>query len=168
MTTSFDSMGLGIDPGTARDQDWPCLKQFCVFLENRLGRLRDLLRHLERHDLRILALSVVDSVDCAVARIVVSSYDRAKEILNLSGFAFFDSDVIAVQLPEGNQPFVSLCSALLQAEVNIHYTYPLLLRHEGRGVIALAVDDLDMALKVLTETGHRMIHEDDLLNDDWQ
>ena len=163
MATKFD--GLGIADITARDQDWPCLRQFCVFLENRIGRLRDLLRHFEKHDLRIVALCIVDSHDSAFARIILSSYDRGREILNLSGFAFFESDVIGVELPEGYQPFVSLCSSLLQAEVNIHYTYPLIYRGNGQGAIAISVDDLDMALKVLAERGHRMITDDDLLAD---
>ncbi len=163
MPMQFD--GLGIADATARDQEWPCLRQFCVFLENRIGRLRDLLRHFERHDLRIVALCIVDSHDSAFARIVLSSFDRGREILNLSGFAFFESDIIGVELPAGDQPFVTLCSSLLQAEVNIHYTYPLIYRGNGHGAIALSVDDLDMALKVLSERGHRMITDDDLLND---
>ncbi len=158
--------GLGIADATARDQEWPCLRQFCVFLENQLGRLRDLLRHIERHDLRIVALSIVDSHDSAFARVLLSSCDRGREILNLSGFAFFESDVIGVELPDGHQPFVTLCSSLLQAEVNIHYTYPLIYRRHGRGAIALSVDDLDMAIKVLAEHGHHMITDDELLADD--
>ncbi len=166
MTTSYDDLGAGIAEATARDHDWPCLRQFCVFLENRIGRLRDLLRHVEKHDLRIVALSINDSHDCATARVMLSSYDRGREILNLSGFAFFESDIIGVELPDGHQPLAMLCGSLLQAEVNIHYTYPLLYRGLGRGAIAISVDDLDMALKVLSERGHRLITEDDLLLDE--
>lgn len=163
MATSYDGLGAGIADATARDHDWPCLRQFCVFLENRLGRLRDLLRIFEKHDLRIIALSINDSHDCATARIMLSSYDRGREILSLSGFAYFEGDIIGVELPEGHQPFAMICGSLLQAEVNIHYTYPLLYRGQGRGAIAISVDDLDMAIKVLAERGHRLITEDDLL-----
>lgn len=166
MPLEYDDNGLGIANATARDHDWPCLRQFCVFLENRIGRLRDLLRHLEKHDLRIVALSIIDSHDSAVCRVMLSSYDRGREILSMSGFAYFEGDIIGVALPEGPQPFVTLCSSLLQAEVNIQYTYPLLCRPDGRAAIAIAVDDLEMALKVLAEHGHRLIHEDDLLADD--
>ena len=166
MATSYDGLGAGIADATARDHDWPCLRQFCVFLENRLGRLRDLLRIFEKQDLRIVALSINDSHDCATARVMLSSYDRGREILSLSGFAYFEGDIIGVELPEGHQPFAMLCGSLLQAEVNIHYTYPLLYRGEGRGAIAISVDDLDMAIKVLTERGHRLIREDDLLLDE--
>lgn len=164
MAIQFDD--LGIADATARDHDWPSLRQFCVFLENRLGRLRDLLRHLEKHDLRIVGLSIGDSHDCAFVRVILSSYDRGREILSLSGFAFFESDVIAVELPDEHQPFVTLCTSLLQAEVNIHYMYPILYRGHARGAIVLSAEDIEMAAKVLSERGHRLINEDDLLADD--
>lgn len=166
MATDFDDHGSAVANATARDHDWPCLRQFCVFLENRIGRLRDLLRHFEKHDLEIIALSIIDSHDSAVARVMLSSYDRGREILSLSGFAYFESDIIGVALPPGNQPFVTLCSSLLQAEVNIQYTYPLMCRLEGRSAIAISVDDIEMAIQVLTEHGHRLVKEDDLRLDD--
>ncbi len=166
MPTDFDDHGSGVAEATARDLDWPCLRQFCVFLENRIGRLRDLLRHFEKHDLQIISLCIIDSHDSAVARVMLSSYDRGREILSLSGFAYFESDIIGVALPTGNQPFVTLCSSLLQAEVNIQYTYPLMCRPEGRSAIAISVDDLEMAIQVLTEHGHRLLNEDDLQLDD--
>ena len=167
MATTFDGdMGAGIADATARDHDWPCLRQFCVFLENQIGRLRDLLRHFEKHDLRIVALSIVDSHDSAICRVMLSSCDRGREILSMSGFAYFEGDIIGVALPAGHQPFVTLCSSLLHAEVNIQYTYPLLCRPDGRRAIAISVDDIDMALKVLAEHGHRLVTEDDLLADD--
>ena len=62
MSSGFSS-GVAIDPATARGRDWPCLRQFCVFMENRVGQLHDLLRQVERHDLRVVGLSVVDTVD---------------------------------------------------------------------------------------------------------
>lgn len=111
-------------------------------------------------------LCIIDSHDSAVARIMLSSYDRGREILSLSGFAYFESDIIGVALPVGHQPFVTLCSSLLQAEVNIQYTYPLMCRPDGRSAIAISVDDIEMAIKVLAEHGHRLVTEDDLLADD--
>ena len=151
---------------TMRGRNWPCLRQFCVFMENRVGRLNDLLRHLERHDLRVIALSIVDSVDCAVARVMLDNFERGLELFNLSNFTVFEIDVIGVELPDDPQPYVRVCTSLLEAEVNIHYTYPLLYRRRGKGAIALYVDDIDQGLKVLAENGHRIITEDDLSEDD--
>lgn len=154
------------DPKTARGQSWPCLRQFGVFMENRVGSLHELLRHLERHDLRVMALSIVDSVDCAIARLVLDNVDRGKELFRLSNFTVFETDLVGVELPDDPQPYVRICMALLEAELNIHYTYPLLYRRKGRGAIALYVDDIDLAMKTLTDNGNRIVTENDLLDDD--
>ncbi len=164
------SMGFGSgepsDAQTMRGRNWPCLTQFCIFLENRVGQLHELLRKLEGHDLRIVALSVADSVDCAVARVMLDNVERGREIFELSGVPFVEVQVIGVELPDNEQPYLSVCTALLQAEVNIHYTYPLLYRHRGRGAIALFVDDIEFGLSVLQEKGLRVLTEGDLQDDD--
>jgi len=154
------------DAGTLRGRDWPCLRQFGIFMENRVGTLHELLRHIERHDLRVIALTIVDSVDFSIARLVLNNYERALEHFRLSDFKFFETDLIGVELTNDPQPYVKICMALLQAELNIHYTYPLLYRGKGRGAIALHVDDIEMGIKTLTDKGHRIITENDLLEYD--
>ena len=154
------------DPDTMHGRDWPCLRQFCVFMENRVGRLHNLMRRLERDDLRIIALSIDDSVDCAVVRLMFDHFERARELLQLGGYSFIESDIIGVELPKAPQPFLAVCSTLLQSEINIHYTYPLLYRRGGHAGIALYVDDIERGLELLRDTGHRLISEDDLLRDD--
>ncbi len=164
MAGGFDNSA--IDAQTARARDWPCLRQFCVFMENRVGRLNDLLRQIERHDVRVLALSVVDSVDFAVARIVVDETDRVRELLQLSDFTVIENDVLGVELPEGDQPFLDVFRPLVSAELNVNYIYPLLYRRRGRGAVALHVDDIDQAGHILLTQGHRLLTEGDLVQDD--
>ena len=154
------------EASTIRGRDWPCLRQFCVFLENKVGLLNDLLRHLERHDLKVMALSIADSVDCATARIIMSEYERSRELFQLSSFTVFENDIIGVQLPDDEQPYVKICSALLQAEININYTYPLLFRKNGQGGVAIHTDSIDEGVRALQEGGLKLIIEDDLLEDD--
>src|ERR1700760_145040 len=86
------------DAGTMRGRDWPCLRQFGIFMENRVGTLHELLRHIERHDLRVMALTIVDSVDFSICRLVLNHYGRAKELFELSEFNFFETDLIGVEL----------------------------------------------------------------------
>ena len=164
------SMSFGgessVSPGTMRGRNWPTLRQFGVFMENRVGRLHELLRHIERDDLRVIALSIADSVDCAIARLIIDDVDRARELFELSNFPIFETDLIGVELPDDPQPYVTICTSLLQAELNIHYTYPLNFRgRSGRGSIALYVDDIDAGLKALAERGHRIVTESDLRDD---
>ena len=68
-----EDSGATIDFSTARGRDWPSVRQFNVFLENRVGGLLDLVRRFESTDLRIVSLTVVDLADCAIVRIVLSA-----------------------------------------------------------------------------------------------
>ena len=164
------SMGFGedapVEPATAHGRSWPCLRQFGVFMENRVGCLHDLLRQVERHDLRVAGLSIVDSVDHCVARLIVNNYERALELLEFSNAHMFEVDLIGVELPESDHPFTSIYAAMMSAELNVHYTYPLVYRKNGRGAIAVYVDDIDEGMRVLQESNHTLITESDLLNDD--
>lgn len=155
-----------VGAATMRARDWPCLRQFCVFLENRVGRLNDLMRQVESDETRVLAVTIVDSVDFAMTRLLFSNADRARERLRLSGFLFSESDVIGIELPEGDRPLTTICSALMRAEINIHHSIPLLYRRGGRGAIAMFVDDVDRAIQLLKENGLRPLTEGDLLEDD--
>lgn len=158
--------GKQLTPSTIRGRDWPCLRQFGVFFENRVGQLHELLRVLEKDDLRIVGMSVADSIDYAVTRLIVDQYERAQEIFELSNFNTFETDIIGVELPHDTQPFLKICTALLQGEVNLQYAYPLLYRKHGRGAIAVYVDDIDAGIALLREKDFTLLTEGDLLNED--
>ena len=160
------SSGFGdevqVNAMTSRGRDWPCLQQFVVFLQNRVGALHDLLRRVERDDLKIVGLSILDSADSAMARLITTNFERTKEILHLSGLPFFESEVIGVLLPDLDQPHTCVCGSLMSAELNVHYVYPLMYRRNRRGAIAIYVDNVDEALRVLRERQHEFVTEDDL------
>ncbi len=151
-----------VDQQTLRGQDWPCLHQFSIFMANRVGKLHELLRKLERHDLRVASLSVVDSVDFAVARLLVDHVDHAREVLTLSGHSFTETDVIGVQLPETNQPYTEILQTLMSAEINVHYIYSIPQVRGGRRAVAIHADNIDQAITVLKQKGLEMLTEDDL------
>lgn len=146
---------------TARGRDWPSVRQFNVFLENRVGMLLELVRKLEASDNRIVALAVDDSADYAIIRIVLQDPDRAKETFDLSGIPYIESDLLVVQLPAGPHPLVQICKALLEAETNIHYAYPLMLTRE-RPALALHVDNHELAVAILRQEGFTILTESDL------
>lgn len=164
------SAGFGEDSTiqsiTSRGRDWPCLRQFIVFLENRVGSLHELLRRVERDDLKIVALSILDSADCAVVRIIFNNYERAHELLTFAGFTMFETDVIGVLLPHADQPHTSVLGSLMSAELNVQYVYPLMYRKNGRGAVAIFVPEREEALRVLKERQYQLVTEDDLLHDD--
>jgi hypothetical protein len=152
--------GVGFD--TARGRDWPSVRQFNVFLENRLGGLLDVVRRFETSDNHIVSLTVVDSADCAIIRIVLSDPERAVEVFRQANLPITESDLLVVQLPEGPQPLLHICKALLVAEINIHYAYPLLIGPQGRAALAIHVEDHENAAQTLEKQGFVLFTENDL------
>ena len=155
-----DEAGIGF--ATARGRSWPTLRQFTVFLENRVGQLLELVRRFDGSKVRIVALSISDSGECAFVRFLLSHPEQGREILERAGLALIESDLIGVELPDDGQPLLRICTALLQAEVNIIQAYPILVRPRGRPAVALMVDNTEMGLETLGTKGFTMITEGDL------
>lgn len=158
--------GAGIDFGTMRGRNYPSIRQFTVFLENRVGALLEVVRRFEGSRVRIVALSIADSAECAFVRFLLSHPEQGREILERAGLAIIESDVIGVELPEGPQPLLRVCTALLQGEVNIIQAYPLLVRPHGRPSVAVMVDNIEMGLEILAKAGFSTIGEIDLQDDE--
>ena len=138
------------------------VRQFTVFLENRVGRLQGLLRAFEATGGKICAMSIEESADAALIRIISSEPELGRETLRQGGFSFSESELLAVELPTRvRQPLVSICTALLAAEINIHYAYPLLQRPNGPA-IALYVEDPTLAAQLLIRKGYTLLGESDL------
>jgi hypothetical protein len=147
---------------TDRSRDWPSIRQFSVFLENRVGQLLDVVKRFQKTKVRIVALSIIDSADCAIVRLVLSHPEQGREILERAGLAIAESDLVAVELPATDQPLVEICTALLQAEINIHYAYPMMIHPHGRAAIALHVDNHESAVETLKRINFNVLTEGDL------
>ncbi len=154
--------GAGTGYSTARGRDWPSVRQFSVFLENKVGALMEMVRKFEASANRIVALSVHDSADCAIIRMVLSDPERARETFEQSRLPFIESDLLVVQVPDVAQPLAKICKALLAAEINIHYAYPLILGPHGHSALALHVDDHETGVATLQKQGFTVVTEGDM------
>jgi hypothetical protein len=159
---SGGSEHAGTDFATMRGRDYPSIRQFTVFLENRVGQLLEVVRRFEGSNVRIVAITISDSTECAIVRFVLSDPEQGREVLERAGLAIVESDLIGVELPESSQPLLQVCTALLQAEVNITQVYPLLARPHGSPAVALMVDNIEIALDTLATKGFTPVSEDDL------
>src|SRR3954451_19548830 len=148
-----DDAGIGFD--TAKGRDWPSVRQFNVFLSNRMGALLDLVRRFEQTDVRVVSLTVVETADCAIIRLVPSDYERGYEILTSAKFAFTESDLLVVKLPDDDHPLHTMTKALLSAEIDVCYMYPLLIGvgPMGNTAVAVHVDDFESAAAALEAQG---------------
>ncbi len=152
----------GTDFQTMRGRDFPAIRQFTVFLENRVGQLLEVVKRFEGTGIRIVALSISDAAECAFVRFVVSDPDRGRDILERSGLAIIETDLVGVELPEGPQPLLRVCTALLQAELNIIQAYPLMVRSHAEPAVAIMVDNIERAQETLIGKGFRILTEDDI------
>ena len=144
----------------------PTIRQVSVFMENRVGQLLKLTKILEEQRIRIVALAVVDSVDFAVVRMLFDSPDEATKSLREAGFAMSIAEVLGVKLPpRGEQGLLKMFSALLSAEVNIFYCYPLLPARIGPAV-AISVDNWEIAAETLKRRKFQILSEADLHRDE--
>jgi hypothetical protein len=158
--------GTGVGFDTMRGRNYPAIRQFTVFLENRVGSLLEVIRRFEGTRVRIVALSIADSAECAFVRFLLSHPEQGREILERAGLAIIETDVIGVELPEHSQALLRVCTALLQGEVNLIQAYPLLVRPHGRPSVAVMVDNIEMGQEILSKAGFSMIGEADLQDDD--
>ena len=155
------------ETGTAAGFERTTLRQFNIFLENRVGRLSLLLHALEDGYIQAVnAINIEESADAALVRLVCSDPTTGRRCLLEAGFSFSESDVLAVVLPIYNEsPLISICRALLSAEINIHYAYPMMRCRLGPAVI-LYVDDRTLAAQILIRKNFQLVGESDLKPED--
>jgi hypothetical protein len=137
------------------------VKQFSVFIENRVGRLHDLVALLAQHNIHIVAITTIDQTDTALDRMVVDDPERARELMAANNFFFTECDVLAVEFSDQSQ-LKEVLNALIAVEVNVHYAYAFLVRPQGRSALALSVEDYDLAASALNTRGFKILTQRDI------
>lgn len=140
----------------------PLVKQFSIFLPNKVGAMLDIVKLLNTQNIHVVALSVSESTDSAIARMIVSDPGRVEKLFRQKSVAFGVCEVVVVEMREVATQLIKLLAALVMAEVNVHFTYPLLIRPRGFAAIALHVDDTECASSVLTGEGFKMLSQNDI------
>ena len=92
-----ESAGVGF--ATMRGRNYPAIRQFTIFLENRVGKLLEVVRRFDGSRVRIVAVSISETAECALVRLLLSFPEQGREILERAGLAIIESDLIGVDLP---------------------------------------------------------------------
>jgi hypothetical protein len=137
------------------------VKQFSVFAENRVGRLHDLTTLFRTHRVHVMALTVLDTTDSAIVRVIVDDPDSARELMVNNDFPYTESDVLAVEITDESE-LNGVLAALYEAEINVHYVYSFIKRPEGRGALAINAEDADVAAQALNKRGYRTLTQNDI------
>lgn len=136
--------------------------QFSVFLQNKVGALLEVVKLLTEHNIAVLALSIQDSSESSIGRMIVSDPDHVRSLFHEHDIPFSQCEVLVVELRESAADLGKVLAALLMAEVNIFFSYPLLIRPRGRAVLAMHVDDIECSSAVLRGDGFSILTQSDL------
>lgn len=146
---------------TARGYEPPRNTQFSVFVDNKVGRLLEVIEVFHGKPLELAGLSVVESADHSVVRLITSHGDLARRLLERHQLPFSEVNVLVVELGQGKS-LTEMCRCLLAAELSIHYAYPLLVRPRGLPAIAILTDDLVLSGQILRRKLFTLLAENDL------
>ena len=126
--------------------------QLSVFADNKVGRLNDLLKLFSAHDLHVMALSTQDSTDSTIIRLLLDYPKTACSLLKENNYFYTQCQVIGVEFNDESE-LKGITAALLQAEINIYYVYPFIMRPNGKCALVISLEDIDLAADVLN--GHQ-------------
>ncbi len=149
-------MAAGTIKGPRPDQ----VTQFSVFTPTRLGRLKDLIGLFAANQVHVLALMVLDTTDSAIIRMVVDDPDNARDLLTEAGFPFSANSVVVVEATPADLD--RLMAVLLQAELNVNYLYCFIPHPHGKSLIALNMEDNELAEQALRASQFQTYRQADI------
>jgi hypothetical protein len=140
------------------------VEQISIFIENKSGRLAEVTRVLSEKQVGIRALSLADTSDFGVLRLLVDNTDLALETLKQEGFTVSRTEVVAVEVPDQPGGLHRILLVLDAAQVNIEYMYAFAERNADNAVIIFRFDEIDQAIRVLQKQGINVIAGEKLYN----
>ena len=129
------------------------IKQLSIFIENKVGRLQAIMDTLSENDINIRALSIAETTEFGILRIITPDVEKAKKVLREVDVISKITDVIAVYIDDQAGGLAKMLKSVTEAEVNIEYMYAFLGRTEGKALMVLKADDEAKAEKALVASG---------------
>jgi len=138
------------------------IKQLSVFIENREGRLAQITKILAQNNIDIRALSIAETTDYGILRLIVNDPDRAVEALRGAGITVSLTNVIGVAIDDRPGGFDAVIQTLAARSIDVQYLYAFVGRSENKAFVILRVEDNGAAINVLREGGIRVILQEDI------
>ena len=138
------------------------IDQISVFVENKTGRLAELMEVLNKNGIDIRAMTIADTADFGILRLIVDDTERALKALHDDGCTAAVTKVIAFTIPDVSGALYGVMGKINECNINVEYMYSVMGKTAGRADIVIRVEDTDTAIKVLTENGVQLICGKDL------
>jgi len=133
------------------------VEQISVFLENKAGRLAEVTRIIAEANINIRALSLADTSDFGILRLIVNDNNRAKAELKKAGFTVAKTDVVAVEVSDQPGGLHHILRILQEADVNVEYMYAFVQQSGANAVLIFRFDNLGEALRILKDNNVQVI-----------
>jgi len=138
------------------------VKQISLFLENKKGRLAHVCRVLGDADINIRALSIADTTDFGVLRLIVNNPDAAYDVLKEKGFVVSITDVLAIEVPDNPGGLAGVLDKLEEANINVEYTYAFVGTTSKDALVIIRVDNSEEAANVMGKAGIRVLRGEEI------
>ena len=138
------------------------IKQLTVFIQNKKGTVVSVTEILAKNDINLRALSIAETQDFGILRLIVSDEAKAEKVLRENGYLIKVIDVVGVKIGDAPGKLTAALDVLDKANINVEYLYAFMARTEKHAYVVLRVEDNDVAQNVLTEAGFKMISEADI------
>jgi hypothetical protein len=129
------------------------VKQISLFLENKKGRLWEAMEVLSKAKINIRALSIADTSDFGILRLIVPDPEKAKKVLTKSNFTVRENDVIAVGVSDKPGGLAGILKVLTDADINVEYMYAFVEKSGKKAVVVLRMDSISKGKTALKKAG---------------
>jgi hypothetical protein len=133
------------------------VEQISIFLENKSGRLAEVTGVLAREGINIRALSLADTADFGILRLIVNDTEKAKNVLKENGFTVGKTEVIAIVVPDRPGGLAGILDSLRGEEINVEYMYAFVQKSGEDAIIIFRFDEVDKAIGVLQGAGVKIL-----------
>lgn len=140
------------------------IKQLSIFLQNKKGRMRNALDVLANAGFNIRALSIADTSDFGILRLIVPDPDKAKELLEENNFVVKMGDVVAVEMSDQPGGLSTILGMLDDSDINLDYLYAFVDEKEERAIVLLHPEDIKAGVDALRKGGATIIPSEDVYN----
>ncbi len=138
------------------------LRQISVFVENRTGRVAEVTEILRDGKINIRAVTLADTHDFGIVRLIVDKVDEALNILRSNKFTVLDTEVVALEIPDAPGSLCNVLEILSKEELNIEYLYGFVERSGDQAILIFRFEDVDKAVNALKSTNLRILSGEDL------
>ena len=141
------------------------VKQLSVFVENRPGRLSTITNLLGNAGVNIRAMSIADTKDFGILRLIVDDCEKAQKVLKDNNFAVTITNVMAISIPDKPGGLAAAMDCLYKDNISVEYMYAAFINAtDGTAYLILRVDKTDEAVTALTEGGYKLVSDDEMKN----